>query len=151
MKKLIACLCLLLLTASVQAADFVPRIVIQHPRQAKVFLYPPICENMVLPPIPNRGVIYTQVYVHNANALYIEFNGHPITDEFGNTIYNPKLNPDLLEIIPIYIEDGEQRKAAIIMARAENDYGAHTVYAAFVPIPTGRGQLTTTYGCTTMY
>ena len=27
----------------------------------------------------------------------------------------------------------------------------NTVYAAFVPIPPGRGQITTTSGCTTMY
>lgn len=151
MKKILACCALLLLATTVHAADFVPRIAIQSPRQARIFLHPPICESMILPSIPNRGVIYAQVYVHNANALYIEFNGHPITDEFGNTVYNPKVNPDLLEIIPIYVTDEEQRNAAILMAKAENDYGTNTVYAAFVPIPTGRGYITTTYGCTTMY
>jgi hypothetical protein len=151
MKKMLFGFALLLLTASTLAAGFVPRIVIQSPRQATVFLHPPICESMVLPSIPNRGVIYAQVYVHNANTLYIEFNGHPITDEFGNIIYNPKYDPDLLEIIPLYIGDDEQRNAAILMARAENSNGSHTVYAAFVPIPPGRGQITTTSGCTTMY
>jgi hypothetical protein len=151
MKKILAGVVLLLLTASAVAAGFVPKVVIQSPKQARVFLHPPICESMVLPSIPNRGVIYAQVYVHDANVLYVEFNGHPIRDEFGTIIYNPKADPDTLEIIPIYVTDEEQRKAAVLMVKAVNENGAHTVYAAFVPIPTGRGQITRTSGCTTMY
>jgi len=151
MKKIIIVFALLFLVVSVHAADFVPRIAIQYPRQARIFIYPPICENMALPPIPNRGVIYAQVYVHNANVLYIEFNGHPITDEFGNIVYYPKYDPELLEVIPIYIADDEQYKTAILMARAENDYGTNTVYAAFIPVLTGNGQITTAFGCTTVY
>lgn len=148
MKIIIPCI-LFLFTASTVAAGFVPRVAIQHPQQARVFLYPPICENMVLPSLPNRGVIYAQVYTHDANVLYIEFNGNPITDELGNIIYYPKVDPEQLEIIPIYIE--EQYKASIIMARAVNDYGANTVYAVFIPIPTGTGYTTTAFGCATMY
>jgi hypothetical protein len=151
MKKEIFVSFLLLLSISVVNAGFVPRVVIQSPHQAKVFLHPPICETRSLPPIPNRGVIYAQVYTFDARKLYIEFNGQPIYDEFGDTVYNPKMNPESLEIIPIYIEDQYQRKACYIMARAENENGANTVYAAFIPIPTGNGKLTTTYGCTTMY
>lgn len=149
MKKEIAALALILFTASTVASGSVPRVVIQHPPQAKVFIYPPMCESRELPSIPNNGVIYVQVYVHNANALYIEYNGIPIQDEFGNIVYNPKYGPELLEIIPIYIT--EQGKPAYIMARAQNQHGSNTVYAAFIPIPTGRGELTAAYGCTTMY
>lgn len=140
---------ILLLTASQVAAGYVPRISIQHPRQARVFLYPPVCESMILPSIPNRGVIYAQIYTANADALYIEFNGAPIKDETGTIIYNPKFNPDHLEIIPIYIE--VQNKASIITARAVNDNGSNTVYAAFIPVPAGQGEKVATFGCTTMY
>lgn len=148
MKK-VCIVCALLFTASVHAADFVPRVAIQHPAQVRVFIYPPVCENMVLPSIPNRGVIYVQVYTHDANALYIEFNGQPITDAFGTVVYNPKYNPELLEIIPIYIQ--EQHTASILMAKAENDHGTNTVYAAFIPVLTGTGKITTAFGCTTVY
>lgn len=151
MKKVTAVFALLLLTASLAAGGSVPRIRIQHPQQARVFIYPPICENRLLPSIPNEGVIYAQVIVHNANYLYIEFNGQPIRDEYGNIIYYPKGDLEYLEIIPIYIEDQYQHKACYIMARAENQYGAHTVYAAFIPIPTGKGDKVPAFGCTTMY
>jgi hypothetical protein len=122
-----------------------------HPMQARVFLHPPICETILLPTIPNRGVIYAQVIVHNADSLYIEFNGQPVRDQYGTVIYNPKLNPEYLEIIPIYIEDQYQHKACYITARAVNQYGPHTVYAAFIPVPTGNGTQSSAFGCTTMY
>jgi hypothetical protein len=149
MKKLALIVALVLFTASYAGCGTVPRIVIQHPKQAKVFLHPPICESRELPSIPNNGVIYIQVYVHNANELYIELNGQPIYDETGTIVYNPKRDPDLLEIIPIYI--AEQREVHIVMAQARNQYGKNTVYAAFIPIPTGKGDLVSAYGCTTMY
>ena len=151
MKKIIAAIALLLLASSVAAAGTVPRVRIQHPNQARIFLHPPICETILLPSIPNRGVIYAQVLVFNADSLYIEFNGQPVRDEFGNIIYNPKPNPEYLEIIPIYIADHFQYEACYIMANAVNQYGAHAVYAAFVPVPTGRGSQGSAFGCTTMY
>ena len=151
MKRIIAGLTLLLLTASLAAGGTVPRVGIMHPRQAKVFIHPPVCENRLLPSIPNRGVIYAQVLVHNADTLYIEFNGQPVRDEFGNIIYYPKVNPGYLEVIPIYIEDQYQHKACYITARAENGYGSHSVYAAFIPIPAGKGDKVPAFGCTSMY
>jgi hypothetical protein len=151
MKKMIAGLSLLLLSVSFVAAGTVPRVRIQHPMQATVYIHPPICENMLLTSIPNRGVIYAQVLVFNAESLYIEFNGQPVRDEYGNIVYYPKVNPELLEIIPIYIEDQYQHEACYITARAVNQYGAHTVYAAFIPIPAGIGNKTQAFGCATMY
>lgn len=151
MKKIIAGLALLFLTVSFVSAGTVPRIRIQHPQQATVFLHPPICETILLPTIPNRGVIYAQVLVFNADSLYIEFNGQPVRDEYGNIVYYPKVNPQYLEIIPIYIEDQYQYEACYITARAVNQYGVHTVYAAFVPVPTGKGNQGSAFGCTTMY
>jgi hypothetical protein len=149
MKKGIALFAFILFTASTVASGSVPRVVIQHPPQARVFIHPPACESRELPSIPNNGVVYVQVYVHNANELYIEFNGLPIHDAFGNIVYNPVYGPELLEIIPIYIT--EQGNPSYIMAKAVNQHGANTVYAAFIPIPTGKGELTAAYGCTTMY
>lgn len=89
--------------------------------------------------------------VFNADSLYIEFNGQPVRDEYGNIVYYPKVNPQYLEIIPIYIEDQYQYEACYITARAVNQYGVHTVYAAFVPVPTGKGNQGSAFGCTTMY
>lgn len=149
MKRVIGVSVIFLLTMSAVTAGFVPRVVIQSPPQAEVFIYPPVCESMQLPTIPNYGVIYAQVYTHDADVLYIEFNGQPITDEFGNIIYYPKFDPERLEIIPIYIL--VQDKPSYIMARAENENGSNTVYSVFIPIPTGRGSLRPSYGCTTMY
>lgn len=151
MKKAIAVIVLLFLTASVAASGTVPRIVIQSPQQVKIFIHPPICKNRELPSIPNYGVIYLQVRIHNADRLYIELNGQPIRDEFGNIIYYPEVTPEELEIIPLYIEDQFQHKACYVMARAENENGANTVYAAFIPIPAGKGEKVPTYGCTSMY
>lgn len=151
MKKIVAALALLLLAASLAAAGSVPRVRIQHPHQARVFIHPPVCETILLPSIPNRGVIYAQVIVHNADSLYIEFNGQPVQDEFGNIVYYPKVDLEYLEIIPIYIEDQYQYEACYIMAKAVNQYGAHTVYAAFIPIPAGKGNQSLAFGCATMY
>lgn len=151
MRKIIGGLLLLLLIAPLAAGGTVPRIRIQHPQQATVFIYPPICETILLPSIPNRGVIYAQVLTFNADSLYIEFNGQPVRDEYGNIVYYPKVNPEYLEIIPIYIEDQYQYKACYITARGVNQYGAHAVYAAFVPVPTGKGNKSSAFGCTTMY
>ncbi|MBU6998584.1 MAG: hypothetical protein HXS41_01695 [Theionarchaea archaeon] len=151
MKKVIGVVVLILLTTSVVHAGTVPRVVIQRPPQAKVFIYPPICESRELPSIPNDGVIYLQVYTCGAHELYIEFNGQPIRDEAGTIIYYPKTGPVTLEIIPVIIEEQHQHKPCYIMARAVNQYGPNTVYSAFIPIPTGKGELTAAYGCTTMY
>lgn len=148
--KIIALLIIILMASSVSAADFVPRIAIQHPQQVKVFLHPPLCEDRRLPSIPNRGVLYLIVYTsHDTNALYIELNGEPLKDENGGVVFDPKFAPDRLEIIPIYIEN--QYMPHIITAIAENDHGRNTVYAAFIPVPTGQGQLLDSIGCTTMY
>jgi hypothetical protein len=151
MKKVIGVLMLILLTASVVGAGTVPRVVIQRPQQVKVFIYPPICESRKLPSIPNEGIVYVQVYTCGAHELYIEFNGQPIRDETGALIYNPKVTPETLEIIPVIIEEQYQNHPCYVMARAVNQYGANTVYAVFIPIPTGKGELTAAYGCTTMY
>ncbi|MGC1122873.1 MAG: hypothetical protein WBA22_17470 [Candidatus Methanofastidiosia archaeon] len=151
MKKVIGVLMLILLTASVVGAGTVPRVVIQRPQQVKVFIYPPICESRKLPSIPNDGVIYVQVYTCGAHELYIEFNGQSIRDETGTIIYYPKVAPETLEIIPVIIEEQYQHQPCYVMARAANQYGANTVYAVFMPIPTGKGELTAAYGCTTMY
>lgn len=151
MKKIVAGLALFLLTASLAAAGSVPRVRIQHPLQARVFIHPPVCESILLPTIPNRGVIYAQVIVHNADSLYIEFNGQPVRDEYGNIVYYPEVDLEYLEIIPIHIEDQYQHEVCYIMAKAVNQYGAHTVYAAFIPVPTGKGNQSSAFGCTTMY
>ena len=148
--KYIAALLVILMATSVSAADFVPRIAIQHPQQVQVFLHPPLCEDRRLPSIPNRGVIYLIVYTsHDTNALYIELNGEPIKDQSEIPVFNPRYLPDRLEIIPIYIQD--QYEPHIITAIAENDHGRNTVYAAFIPVPTGNGQYSDAIGCTTMY
>ncbi len=150
MKKEMIVTALIFLTLSTAACGTVPRIAIQYPPQARIFLYPPLCETVELPTIPNNGVIYLQVYTsHDTNALYLEVNGQPIKDEFGNIIYNPKVAPQRLEIIPLFIE--QQYSTCVITARAVNDYGAHTVYAAFIPVPTGKGHKTSAFGCTSVY
>ncbi|MBU7013875.1 MAG: hypothetical protein HXS52_07495 [Theionarchaea archaeon] len=151
MKNVIGVLVLILLTASAVQAGSVPRVAIQRPQQAKVFIYPPICESRELPSIPNDGTVYLQVYTSGAHELYIEFNGQSIRDETGTIIYYPKVTPETLEIIPVIIEEQYQHKPCYVMARAVNQYGANTVYSVFIPIPTGGGEMTAAYGCTTMY
>jgi hypothetical protein len=148
--KFMAIILVILMAASVSAADFVPRIAIQHPQQVMVFIHPAMCEDRRLPSIPNHGVIYLIVYTsHDTNALYIELNGEPLKDEVGDVVFYPHYTPDRLEIIPIYIHD--QYEPHIITAIAENEYGRNTVYAAFIPVPTGKGHFSDAIGCTTMY
>lgn len=149
--KRILTLVLFLVTLSAVSCGSVPRVAFQFPPQAHVLIYPPLCENVVLPSIPNRGIIYAQVYTHQATMLYMELNGQPLTDESGTVVYYPLYSPKTLEIIPVLIPPEYQRKAAVLTAKAVNDSGTHTVYSAFVPVPAGTGTKTTTFGCTSIY
>jgi hypothetical protein len=145
-KETFAVFIALVIFASFVGAREVPRVAIIHPKQVKVFIHPEQCKDVELPAIPNGGVIHLQVYTSiNTNALYIEFNGVPISG------YYPKYGPERFERIPILISDDEQGEVAYIGVIAENEYGTNTVYAAFIPVKYNPGYLTPAVGCSTMY
>lgn len=145
-KEVIAAFVALVIFTSFVGARQVPRVAIVYPKEVNILIHPEQCRDVELPVIPNGGVIYLQVYTSiDANALYIEFNGIPVSG------YDPKYAPERFERIPIYIAETEQNKVAIIGVSAENEYGINTVYAAFIPVPYNPGYLNPGIGCSSMY
>lgn len=145
-KGIFAAFVALVIFTSFVGANEVPRVAIIHPKQVTIFVHPEQCKDVELPSIPNGGVIYLQVYTSiNANELYVEFNGIPISG------YDPKYGPDRFERIPLSVSDGDQGKVAYIGVSASNEYGTNTVYAAFIPIPYNPGNLGPGIGCSTMH